>query len=210
MKSKTAGVSLCRRGVNLWSVCYNKDRNKTVLEVKGTSGGDCYHLWERVDVGLGKQGGRTHTHTQAAAPTSLLWHWDEMQHPISRLHVALTHAQMQGRCTRAQNTHSLGLGRPRSIQHFNPADISAVIWHFAVLNVCLTVLRSCQKAFMGGFAEWEMHQSPCGLATNQSCNTDRGNKSKEQSNSQSDQILLSRCCSRFTFLKAHTPPKQNS
>lgn len=66
-------------------------RAKTTLEVKGTSGGDCYHLWVRVDVGLGKQGGHTH-----CSSTSLLWHRDEMLHHTSRLHVALTHAQTRG------------------------------------------------------------------------------------------------------------------
>lgn len=109
--------------------------------------------------------------------TSLFWHRDETLHRTTRLHVALTHAHMRGDAY--AHTH-LALGQqPQSVsQGFNPADINAVIWHFAVLNICFTMFLACQWAFKSGFIEQEMHQSPCGLAKDQSCNTDRGNKSK--------------------------------
>lgn len=69
--------------------------------------------------------------------------------------------------------------------------LSAVIWHFAVLNVCLTALNSCQEAFMGGFAEWELHQSLAGWPRTKAAILTEGIKAKSKAYSQSDQILLS-------------------
>lgn len=79
-----------------------------MLAAPGTSGGDCYHLWGRVDEGLGEQGGHT-----AAPPVCfgtgmkcyialLDYMWLSHMHKCKEMHMR-THA------------HTLGLRRLQSI-----------------------------------------------------------------------------------------------
>lgn len=140
--------------------------------------------------------------------TSLLWHRDETLRRTTRLHVALTHAQIQEDVHTHTHTHTWPRAATEhfsSIQRFNPADIKVVIWHFAVLNICFTMFRSCQKAFMGGFMEWEMHLSLVGWLRTKGAILTKGIKAKREAtaqSSQTDQTLLS-CSSCFKSLK-HT------
>lgn len=89
-------------------VNYTRIERKRVPAETGTSGGDCYHLWGRVDGGLGEQGGH------AAAPpvcfgtgikryiALLDYMWLSHMHKCKEMHYAHTH------------THTLGLRQSQS------------------------------------------------------------------------------------------------
>lgn len=92
--------------------------------------------------------------------TSLLWHRNQMLHRTTRLHVALTHAQMQGDAyahTRTYTWPQAAAEHFLRIQSFNPADMNAVIWHFAVLNIRFTI--SCLPQNLYGWLHREKHLS---------------------------------------------------
>lgn len=176
MKYKTAGVSLSRQKREHWRVCYNEDREqrqrwrwRAPQEVIATiCGRELMWAWES----------RVGTHT-AAPPvcfgtgmkcyiTLPDYMWLSHMHRREEIH---THT----------NVHSLGLGQPRSIQHFKPADIKR-----CYLTLCCPERLFNRASFLPGslygwLCRMRTASVPCGLATNQSCNTDRGNKSKEQS-----------------------------
>lgn len=62
LKKKRGGSRKKKVEAESWSltrVSYTRIERKRGPAVTGTSGGDCYHLWWRVDGGLGEQGGHT-------------------------------------------------------------------------------------------------------------------------------------------------------
>lgn len=141
----------------------------------GTSGGDCYHLWARVDGGLGEQGGHT-----AAPPVCF---GTEMKRYIALLdYMWLTHMH---KCKdKHMHAHTLGLRQQQSLSQGSRilTQLTLTLLFDTLLSLTLFHHVPClPKSLYGWLRRMRNASILCGLAMDQRCNPDKQNKSKKQS-----------------------------